>query len=109
MRYVAILDAGPAWVLGKDVGGQNRDVMSAHLQSMRARFDEGSVLFGGPFRMDDGGIVLLEAGSRLEAKSIMDQDPAVQAGILDYNLFEVRTYFDAISGDAWSPPISPAQ
>jgi uncharacterized protein YciI len=103
MRYVAILDAGPAWIEGKTVGEQDRTVMQAHLHAMRKRYDEGAVLFGGPFKSSDGGIVLLEAGSRLEARSILDQDPAVSAGILDYNLFEVRPYFDAISGDAWTP------
>lgn len=103
MRYVAILNAGPAWAEGKTAAEQDPAVMRAHLQAMRQRFDQGAVLFGGPFRSADGGIVLLEAGSRLEAKSIIESDPAVEAGILDYDLFEVRPYFDAISGDAWSP------
>ncbi len=103
MRYVAILDAGPAWIEGKSVFEQDQTVMHAHLRAMRHRYDQGAVLFGGPFRSDDGGVVLIEAPTRLDAKSILDQDPAVSAGILDYNLFEVRPYFDAISGDAWSP------
>lgn len=105
MRYVAILDAGPAWISGKPVGGQDREIMTAHLRAMRERYDEGSVLFGGPFRSADGGIVLIEARDRLEAKSILDRDPAVCAGILDYSLFEVRPFFDAIAGEAWSPQV----
>jgi uncharacterized protein YciI len=103
MRYVAILDAGPAWIEGKTVHEQDRNVMTAHLHAMRKKYERGCVLFGGPFRSDDGGIVLIEAAGRLEAKELMDCDPAIAAGIMDYNLFEVRRYFDAFSGDAWSP------
>jgi uncharacterized protein YciI len=104
MRYVALLNAGRAWIEGKDVQEQDRGVMLAHLHSMRRRYDEGSVLFGGPFRTGEGGgIVLIEAPSRPDARAIMEQDPAVNAGILDYTLFEVRPYFDVISGDAWTP------
>src|SRR5208337_3380522 len=94
MRYVAILNAGRAWSEGKGVQEQDRTVMLAHLHAMRRRFDEGSVLFGGPFRSSDGGIVLIEAPSRPGAKAIMDEDPAVSAGVLDYTLFEIRPYFD---------------
>lgn len=103
MRYVALLNAGSAWIEGKTVHEQDREVMTAHLHAMREKYERGSVLFGGPFRQADGGIVLIEAQGRLEAKKLMDSDPAVAAGIMDYNLFEVRPYFDAFSGDAWSP------
>ncbi len=103
MRFVAILNAGRAWIEGKAAVEQDAAIMLAHLRAMRERYDEGAVLFGGPFRSNDGGIVLMEAAGRREAKAIMDGDPAVSAGILDYSLFEVRPYFDAISGDAWSP------
>jgi uncharacterized protein YciI len=103
MRFAALLNPGRAWIEGKSVHEQDRAVMLAHLHAMRAKFEEGSVLFGGPFRSDDGGIVLIEAPSRADARSILDADPAVGAGILDYSLFDVRPYFDAISGEAWRP------
>jgi uncharacterized protein YciI len=103
MRYVAILNAGRAWIEGKGVQEQDRAVMLAHLHAMRRRYDEGSVLFGGPFRTGDGGIVLIEAPSRPDARSIMDEDPAVSAGVMDYTLFEVRPFFDVIAGEAWLP------
>ncbi len=77
--------------------------MVDHLHAMRQRFDEGSVLFGGPFRSSDGGIVLIEAPCRTDARQIIESDPAVSAGILDYSLHDIRPYFDAISGDAWHP------
>jgi len=101
MRFVAILNAGRAWIDGESVEGQDRSVMLAHLQAMRRRYEEGTVLFGGPFRTGDGGIVLLEAPSRLDAKTVLESDPAVGAGVLDYTLFEVRPYFDVIAGEAW--------
>ncbi|MGO8952799.1 MAG: YciI family protein [Rhodomicrobium sp.] len=103
MRFVAILNAGRAWIEGESVKGQDRAVMLAHLQAMRRRYDEGTVLFGGPFRTGDGGIVLLEAPSRPDAKTVLESDPAVGAGVLDYTLFEVRPYFDVIAGEAWPP------
>ena len=103
MRYVAILNAGRAWIEGKGVHDQDRAVILAHLHAMRRRYDEGSVLFGGPFTTGNSGIVLIEAPGHPQAESIMDQDPAVAAGVMDYTLFEVRPYFDVISGDAWLP------
>lgn len=102
MRYVAILNSGRAWVEGKTVSEQDPEIMRAHLVAMRRHYDEGAVLFGGPFRSMDGGLVLIEAPSRMDARAIIDQDPAVAAGILDYNLFEIRPFFDIISGEAWS-------
>jgi uncharacterized protein YciI len=96
------LSAGPAWIEGKSAQEQDAAKMLAHLRAMRRQFDDGTVLFGGPYRSNDGGIVLLEARSRLDAKAILDADPAVAGGIMEYDLFEVRPYFDAISGDAWT-------
>ncbi len=109
MRFIALLNAGPAWAEGKSAWEQDRAVMHAHLKAMRAKYDEGAVLFGGPFRFDEGGIVLIEAKSRLDAKAMLDADPAVVEGILEYDLLEVRPYFDAISGDAWQDVHRPAE
>ncbi len=103
MRYVGLLRPGRAWIAGNDVSGQDRNILTEHLHAMRRRYDEGSVLFGGPFAARDGGIVLLEAPSQDEAKAVMDSDPAVAAGLMDYSLTEVRTFFDVISGQAWTP------
>ena len=77
--------------------------MQAHLASMRRRYDDGALLFGGPYRSGFGGMALLEADSAADAAAIMDADPAVMAGILAYNIADVRPYFDAIAGRAWSP------
>lgn len=80
--------------------------MAAHLLSMRSRYDEGSLLFGGPFTSELGGIALLEAASPGDAASIMDADPAVASGLMVYCISEVKPFFDAFSKQAWSSPTS---
>ena len=106
MRYVVLLDPGPAWAEGEPVAGQDRSVLGAHLGRMRRRYDEGSLLFGGRFASGFGGVALLEAESSAAAAAIMDADPAVAAGLMTYRLHEVRPFFDAFAGQAWSPPAS---
>ena len=77
--------------------------MGAHLLQMRRLYDEGKLLFGGPYKTVFGGIAVLEAASYDEAKEIMDADAAVRAGIMAAEVLDVRPYFDAFAGKAWSP------
>lgn len=85
--------------------------MRAHLVKMRALYDGAQLVFGGPFKTEAGGIAIIEAASLKEASAIMDADPAVIAGIIVHRVLDVRPYFDAFSGKAWSPEapgVSPA-
>jgi uncharacterized protein YciI len=102
MRFFVNLQPGPAWRAGLGLAGQDQAVLLAHLQTMRARYVEGSLVFGGPFRDRDGGMAVMEARDAQHAGELMDRDAAVAAGLLTYQVVPMRPYFDAFSGSAWS-------
>jgi uncharacterized protein YciI len=97
MRYVANLSHGPNWLPGRTVHHQGQPIVD-HLAAMGRRYDEGSLLLGGPFLDGHHGIAVLEARDRDHATEIMDSDPAVVAGVLVYELDELTAYFDAFAG-----------
>lgn len=96
MRYVALFDHGPAWKRGRTVYEQGTPIVE-HLAAMLRRYDEGSLLLGGPFATS-GGIALLDVADETTARTLLDADPAVAAGVLAYTLHEVIAYFDAYTG-----------
>jgi uncharacterized protein YciI len=65
---------------------------------MRQRFAEGSLLLGGPFDRK-GGIAVLRVTDEHAARAVMDVDPAVVAGVMVYELYELTAYFDAFTGN----------
>lgn len=95
MRFVTMFSYGPHWQTGKTVYQQGPPI-DGHLESMRRRFDEGVLLLGGPFD-DGGGIAVIEAPGEEEAATLLDLDPAVQAGVLSYRLHRLHAYFDAFA------------
>ena len=106
MRYVALLSPGPAWMEGKPIAEQDRSLLGAHLYRLRQAYDQGVVIFGGPFLSGFESVVLLEAGSRAEAEHFIGNDPAVAAGLFNTRLEQVRTVIDGFAGRAWdvAPP-----
>lgn len=105
MRIVALIEHGPAWDPDKTLYQQG-PAIEAHLAAMANRFDEGSLLIGGPFDHADGGIAVLDVADIAAARSVMDTDPAVIAGVLRYELRVVRAYFDAFSRTRSAGPVA---
>ena len=103
MRLLVIFSPGPQWIAGQPATKQERAVIGPHLRRMRALFDEGSMIFGGPTSEGFGGMALIESRSVQEAEAMMDLDPAVAAGVMTYALTPLNPYFDAFSGRAWAP------
>jgi uncharacterized protein YciI len=66
---------------------------------MGRRFDEGSLLLGGPFESHSGGVAVLDVPDLDTARWLMDTDPAVAAGVVTYRLETVLTYFGAFAGE----------
>ena len=100
MRSLVLFRVGPKWIEGS-VRDQNPAVMNAHLVRMRDLYDKGVLLFAGPARKTHEAIALVEAESGAAAATIMDGDPAVQAGILTFRVLELSAYFDRFAGRAW--------
>ena len=98
MRCIALISHGPAWLAGRSVYEQG-PVVDAHLAAMCRRFDEGSLLLGGPYASHTGGIAVLDVADFDAARRLMDADPGVAAEVMTYRLETVVAYFDAFTGE----------
>lgn len=103
-KYIAMIAHGPQWLEGKNVYEQGPPI-EAHLAAMRDRFDAGQLLLGGPFDQG-GGIAVLDVPDEAAARAVMDADPAVQAGVMVYEIKALRPIFDAASGVRTDGPAS---
>ena len=61
------------------------------------------MIFGGPTFEGFSGMALIETETLQDAEALMDEDPAVMAGVMTCKLTQLNPYFDAFSGLAWSP------
>ena len=104
MKYVAWITPGPEWRDGT-VYDQGAPI-EEHLEAMRAQYDQGRLLLGGPFIDGRAGVAVLDVDAEAEARSIMDADPAVIAGVFRYELHRVRAYFDAYDGTRASTDVA---
>ena len=94
-KYVALIGHGPQWLVGKSVYEQGKPVED-HLVAMRRQYDAGVLQLGGPFD-HGGGIAVLDVEDESAARAVMDADPAVQAGVMVYEIRTLRPIFDAAS------------
>jgi uncharacterized protein YciI len=70
---------GPAWLAGKSVFEQP---LKEHLSYMRSLLDASSIVLGGPYSDDTGGLVAIEAESQEAALEVAAADPAVRDGVM---------------------------
>ncbi len=75
--YVIIYRAGPAWRHGLPISEQGLQPHGAYIAQ---NFEQGSVRAAGPLGAD-GGIILLRAGDEVEARTFVEGDPAIIAGL----------------------------
>ncbi len=71
---------------------EEEQAMSAHFAYLKAATEAGTVLMAGPCiaGADTFGIVVLRLESEAAAKSFMDNDPSVQAGVQNAKLYPFR-------------------
>src|SRR5437870_11953605 len=79
---MAIMKKGPALVSTKEQ--ERNQILQQHLANVLSLFDSGKAVIAGPFRDDTNvaGIFILRASSTAEAKTWVDGDPAVSAGLM---------------------------
>ena len=79
---MAIMKKGPALVSTKEQ--ERNQILQQHLANVLSLFDSGKAVIAGPFRDDTNvaGIFILRASSIAEAKTWVDADPAVRAGLM---------------------------
>lgn len=73
--FVICYRRGPAWIEGKTVFEQPLQAHLAYMKTLRA---ESTLILGGPFIDDTGGLIVVDARNLPEANAILEKDPAVR-------------------------------
>jgi uncharacterized protein YciI len=82
---IEMVTVGPA--------AEEQAIVSEHFSRLEALAEEGVVLLAGRTQDDSPrtfGLVILQAESDEQAREIMDNDPAVQKGVMRAELFPFR-------------------
>jgi uncharacterized protein YciI len=79
---MAIMKKGPKWDSTKEQ--ERNQIVQQHLANVLSLLESGKAVITGPFGDDTdlAGIFILRASSTAEAKSWVDDDPAVKAGFM---------------------------
>lgn len=93
IRYVVFHTPGPKWQHGVDF--REQDGVRNHVRHYLKFHDQGKLELGGPFLLQDAGgmMVATKDVSPQELESFAAADPAVQSGLL---LYEVRPWLTAM-------------
>lgn len=81
--WLVLYDPGPAWIPDKPVTAQG---LGDHFHWLLDLYSQGTMKFAGPFTDDTGGMLVLEAADAAAAEALLAGDPAVEAGIMQYEL-----------------------
>jgi len=73
--YVIDYVPGPAWLKGKPICEQQ---LGPHRDYMMKLVDEGTMLMGGPFTDNSGGMTIVRVRDDEHLKAIIDDDPAIR-------------------------------
>ncbi|MCI0449320.1 MAG: YciI family protein [Chlorobi bacterium] len=65
-------------------------IMSSHFEYLKTLLESKKLVLAGPETSGKFGLVVFEAESEDEAKSLMNNDPAVKSGIVSAELFPYR-------------------
>jgi uncharacterized protein YciI len=98
MRSLALIGPGPGWTDGRPVVDQDPRILGAHLGHMRRLFDSDVLLLGGPAFDGRSGVALLDTPSLEQATALIEDDPAVRAGLFEFSIRQLTPYFDAFDG-----------
>lgn len=69
---------------------EESDIMSEHFEYLKQKLAEGKLILAGPVLTGDFGLSILETESEEEARDIMNNDPAVLAGIMKPEIYPYR-------------------
>jgi uncharacterized protein YciI len=96
IRYVVLHKPGPAWKYGVDY--REQDGVNEHVQHYLKLHEQGKLELGGPFLSPDMGgmMVTTREVSQEEIEAFAVIDPAVQSGLLVY---EIRPWMTAMEHD----------
>lgn len=94
VKHVVFHAPGPKWQHGVDF--REQPGVMEHVQHYAQMLEQGKLFMGGPFTdADSGGMMIAtEAVSREELEAFAAEDPAVQKGLLTY---QVKTWYVAMA------------
>ena len=69
---------------------EENEIMSAHFAYLQQKLSEGKLIMAGPVTTGEFGVSVVETESEEEALDIMNNDPAVVAGIMKPTLYPYR-------------------
>jgi uncharacterized protein YciI len=92
-RFVVFHTPGPSWQVGVDF--RQQPGVQDHVLHSRQLYEQGKLELGGPFLTpDSGGMMVTTKGvTREEIETFAAADPAVQSGLLH---FEIRPWYTAM-------------
>ncbi len=88
MYQFVILKTGPNKTTHKD---SIQKAFSGHLQNINRLVKEGKLIVAGPLGKNEKqyrGLFVFKAADQAEAKALLLTDPAVKAGLLDYEIYD---------------------
>ena len=90
IRYVVFHTPGPAWQSGVDF--REQPSVQEHVAHYLQLYEQGTLELGGPFLVQDSGgmMVTVKGITYEEIESFAAADPAVQSGLLN---FEIRPWY----------------
>jgi len=97
IRYVVIHKPGPKWQHGVDF--REQEGVGQHVQHYLELHEQGKLELGGPFLLQDAGgmMVATKEVSQQELETFAASDPAIQSGLL---IYEVRPWLTAMEHEA---------
>jgi hypothetical protein len=88
--FLVVFSVGPGWISGKPPGEQAG--FREHGSNLKRLRDAGRIVLGA--RYADKGMIVLRAESETAARTELEADPGVRAGIFTFELNELRVFYD---------------
>ncbi len=92
--FAVIHSPGEAWEA--EVPFRDQPLVMLHVRYMMELLEQGTLVVGGPFLDDSGGMAVLRADDIEAARKLAAADPSVEAGLLS---FELRPWMIAMWDD----------
>jgi uncharacterized protein YciI len=97
-QFLLVLEGARPTII-EDITESEQEIVNHHFALLEEAHRQGTVALVG--RCDDTplGIAILQVNSRQEAQAILDNDPAVRAGLMRGKLYPFTVYIGSLQSD----------
>jgi uncharacterized protein YciI len=97
-QFLLVLEGGRPTII-EDITASEQKIVDHHFALLQEAHRQGTVALVG--RCDDTplGIIILQVNSRQEAEAILDNDPAVRAGLMKGKLYPFTVHMGSLQSD----------